>query len=71
MRWIAMKYISKGIVVNGSTEQILHVTRCGVDFQLTGEQAAYGSMDVLPLPSAKWKPAFACGAGTAAQAGAG
>ena len=35
-----MKYISKGIVVNGSTEQILHVTRCGVDFQLTGEQAA-------------------------------
>ena len=40
MRWIAMKYISKGIVVNGSTEQILHVTRCGVDFQLTGEQAA-------------------------------
>lgn len=34
-----MKYISKGIVVEGSTEHILHLTRCGCDFQLTGEQA--------------------------------
>ena len=56
-----MKYISKGIVVNGSTEQILHVTRCGVDFQLTGEQAA-----LCLCPVQNGKPAFACGAGTAA-----
>ncbi len=34
-----MKYISKGLVVAGSTEDILHITRCGIDFQLTGEQA--------------------------------
>ena len=34
-----MKYISKGIVVEGSTEHILRLTRCGYDFQLTGEQA--------------------------------
>lgn len=34
-----MKYISKGIVVKTSTEVILHVTRCGCDFQLTGVQA--------------------------------
>lgn len=35
-----MKYISKGIVMEGSTEHILRLTRCGYDFQLTGEQAA-------------------------------
>lgn len=35
-----MKYISKGIVVEGSTEHILRLTRCGYNFQLTGEQAA-------------------------------
>ena len=35
-----MKYISKGMVIRASTEDILFVTRCGVDFQLTGEQAA-------------------------------
>ena len=35
-----MKYISKGIVIEGSTEHILRLTRCGYDFQLTGEQAA-------------------------------
>ena len=34
-----MKYISKGIVVEGSTEHILRLPRCGYDFQLTGEQA--------------------------------
>lgn len=34
-----MKYISKGMVSKASTEDILHVTRCGVDFQLTGLQA--------------------------------
>lgn len=35
-----MRYISKGIVVEGSTEHILRLTRCGYGFQLTGEQAA-------------------------------
>ena len=35
-----MKYISKGMVIRASTEDLLFVTRCGVDFQLTGEQAA-------------------------------
>ncbi len=35
-----MKYISKGMVVRASTEDLLFVTRGGVDFQLTGEQAA-------------------------------
>lgn len=35
-----MKYISKGMVVKASTEDLLFVTRCGVDFQLTREQAA-------------------------------
>lgn len=30
-----MKYISKGMVVKASTENILTVTRCGADFQLT------------------------------------
>ena len=35
-----MKYISKGMVVKASTEDLLFVTRCGVDFQLTGEQSA-------------------------------
>ena len=34
-----MQYISKGLVVANSTEEILHVTRCGYDFQLTGFQA--------------------------------
>ena len=34
-----MKYISKGMVIRASTEDLLFVTRCGVDFQLTGEQA--------------------------------
>lgn len=34
-----MKYISKGMVVKASTEDILYVTRCSVDFQLTGIQA--------------------------------
>ena len=34
-----MKYISKGLVAAGSTEDILHITRCGADFQLTGDQA--------------------------------
>lgn len=34
-----MKYISKGMVVRASTEDILYVTRCGVDFQLTGLMA--------------------------------
>ena len=35
-----MKYISKGMVIRASTEDLLFVNRCGVDFQLTGEQAA-------------------------------
>ena len=35
-----MKYISKGMVIRASTEDLLFVTRCGADFQLTGEQAA-------------------------------
>jgi len=35
-----MKYISKGMVIKASTEDLLFVTHCGVDFQLTGEQAA-------------------------------
>lgn len=34
-----MKYIAKGMVVTASTENMLHVTRCGCDFQLTGIQA--------------------------------
>ena len=35
-----MQYISKGLVVKNSTEELLNVTRCGCDFQLTGIQAA-------------------------------
>jgi len=34
-----MWYISKGLVVKGSTEQILNINRCGVDFKLTGPLA--------------------------------
>lgn len=34
-----MKYISKGMVIKASTEELLFVTRCGADFQLTGLQA--------------------------------
>jgi hypothetical protein len=34
-----MNYISKGMGVKASTEDILYVTRCGGDFQLTGLQA--------------------------------
>lgn len=34
-----MKYIAKGMVVKASSEDMLHVTRCGCDFQLTGIQA--------------------------------
>lgn len=35
-----MIYLSKGIVLRGSTEHILRVSRCGMDFTLTGRQAA-------------------------------
>ena len=35
-----MKYISKGIVINESTEQRLSILRCGYEFLLTGTQAA-------------------------------
>lgn len=35
-----MKYISKGMVIKNSTEDLLFVTHSGADFQLTGEQAA-------------------------------
>lgn len=35
-----MKYISKGMVIKDSTEDLLFVTHNGIDFQLTGEQAA-------------------------------
>lgn len=35
-----MKYISKGLVAPGSTEHILHITRCGFKFELTGVKAA-------------------------------
>lgn len=34
-----MKYIAKGMVVKASTEDVLYVTRCGLDFQLTGLMA--------------------------------
>ena len=34
------KYISKGMVIRESTEDLLYVTRCGHDFQLTKAQAA-------------------------------
>ena len=34
-----MKYISKGMVIKASTEELLFVTRHGADFQLTGLQA--------------------------------
>ena len=34
-----MIYISKGVVQAGSTEQLLHVARCGIDFELTGVRA--------------------------------
>ena len=45
-----MKYISKGMVIRASTEDLLFVTRCGVDFQLTGEQAAHcSSLNVRDL----------------------
>lgn len=32
-------YLSKGMVLKPSTEDLLFVTRCGVDFRLTGSQA--------------------------------
>ena len=35
-----MKYISLGMVIKDSTEDLLFVTHNGIDFQLTGEQAA-------------------------------
>ena len=35
-----MKYISKGMVIKDSNEDLLFVTHNGIDFQLTGEQAA-------------------------------
>lgn len=35
-----MLYLSKGIVIKGSTEHILHISRCGVEFALTGDKAA-------------------------------
>lgn len=34
-----MKYISKGIVAEGSTEHILKIQRGGYEFQLTGDRA--------------------------------
>ena len=34
-----MKYISKGLVVEGSTEHILKIQRGGYEFQLTGNRA--------------------------------
>ena len=34
-----MKYISKGIVAEGSTEHILKIRRGGYEFQLTGDRA--------------------------------
>ena len=34
-----MKYISKGLVVEGSTEHILKIQRGGYEFQLTGDRA--------------------------------
>ena len=34
-----MKYISKGYVVEGSTEHIMHVSHFGREFQLTGVKA--------------------------------
>lgn len=34
-----MKYISKGMVIKASTEELLFVTRHGTDFQLTDLQA--------------------------------
>ena len=34
-----MKYISKGLVVEGSTEHILKIQRGGCEFQLTGDRA--------------------------------
>lgn len=35
-----MKYISKGMVIRNSTEDLLFVSHCGVDFELTGIEAA-------------------------------
>lgn len=35
-----MQFISKGMVLNPSTEHILHVSRCGNEFTLTGVSAA-------------------------------
>lgn len=35
-----MIYISKGIVLEHSTEELLFVRRCGTDFQLNGAEAA-------------------------------
>jgi hypothetical protein len=35
-----MIYISKGIVLERSTEELLFIRRCGTDFQLTGAEAA-------------------------------
>lgn len=32
-------YISKGMVARPSTEELLFVTRCGVEFRLTGIEA--------------------------------
>ena len=37
-----MKYISKGMVIRASTEDLLFVTRCGVDFQLPGNRLRSG-----------------------------
>lgn len=48
-----MKYISKGLVVTGSTEQRLCITRGGADFPLTGKPAALwinGRFDFTEIP---------------------
>ena len=37
-----MKYISIGAVTKPSTEHIVHVSHCGYDYTLTGEQAGSG-----------------------------
>lgn len=35
-----MIYLSKGIVQKNSTKQLLRISHCGQDFQLTGTEAA-------------------------------
>ena len=48
-------YISKGMVARPSTEELLFVTRCGVEFRLTGIEADLWLDGRFSFPTRKQK----------------